>query len=100
MRSDIGALCLRSRLVALMMRRLVWRIGRKLYMSARQEGPNGIASNGESRLQRLVAERVRKVSRLTVFDVGARIGEWTGTMVRHASARSSGYQIHAFEPVP
>ena len=84
----------------LLTRRFIWRAGRRLYMGARKDEPNHISSNGELRLQGLAAERLRPGSRLVVFDVGARIGEWSKGIVDLASKRAQGYEIHAFEPVP
>lgn len=69
-------------------------------MSARNDEPNHIASNGELRLQRLVYAHARPDSRLVVFDVGARIGEWSRGIVDIVPVRGKGFEIHAFEPVP
>ena len=84
----------------LFLRRWVWRIGRKLYMTARGEETNHVLNRGELRLQRLVAERLRPGLRLVVFDVGARVGDWSKTMSDAADARPGGVEIHVFEPVP
>jgi FkbM family methyltransferase len=69
-------------------------------MWARKDEPNEISSNGELRLQRLVNDIVRLDSKMTVFDVGARIGDWSKTLVKIASGRPGGFELHAFEPVP
>jgi len=86
--------------MTLLARRFIWRAGRRLYMGARKDEPNDILSSGELRLQGLVAERVRLGSRLIVFDVGARIGDWSKGIVDLAARRSEGCEVHAFEPVP
>jgi FkbM family methyltransferase len=86
--------------MTLLTRRFIWRAGRRLYMGARKEEPNHITSKGEGRLQELVADRVRLGSRLIIFDVGARVGDWSRGIVDFASRRSEGCEVHAFEPVP
>ncbi len=86
--------------MALRMRRWMWRAGRKLYMWARKEEPNEMSTNGELRLQRLVIDSVRPDTAAMVFDVGARIGDWSKAFVSAASTRSRPFELHAFEPVP
>ncbi len=86
--------------MALLTRRWIWRAGRKLYMWARKEEPNEMATNGELRLQRLVIDGARSESKVIIFDVGARIGDWSKAFVDGASARSRDFELHAFEPVP
>ncbi len=86
--------------MTLLARQLIWRAGRKLYMWARKDEPNEMSSNGELRLQRLINDIVRPESRMVVFDVGARIGDWSKGLVSLASGRPGGLEIHAFEPVP
>jgi FkbM family methyltransferase len=86
--------------MGLSVRRWKWRVGRKLYMLARGEETNHVLNRGELRLQRLVATRLRLGSRLVVFDVGARIGDWSRTILDAASSRPGGVEIHVFEPVP
>lgn len=81
-------------------RQFFWRAGRKLYLWARKESRNDMATNGELRLQRLVVDQLDPSSRLVAFDVGARIGDWSRSLVEIASGRPGGYQIHAFEPAP
>jgi FkbM family methyltransferase len=84
----------------LRVRRFIWRAGRKLYMWARKEERNEMATNGEFRLQRLVIDIVAPSARLIALDVGARIGDWSKSLMDGASERTGGFEIHAFEPVP
>jgi FkbM family methyltransferase len=86
--------------MALLARRWIWRAGRKLYMWARKDEPNEMSTNGELRLQRLMIDTARPGSRITVFDVGARVGDWSRAFVDAASERSGDFVLHAFEPVP
>jgi FkbM family methyltransferase len=81
-------------------RRYIWRAGRKLYMWARKDEPNELASNGEVRLQQLVVDNAAPSSLFVAFDVGARIGDWSGPLMEYASGRAAGFEIHAFEPSP
>jgi FkbM family methyltransferase len=81
-------------------RRFVWRAGRKMYMWARKDEPNEIATNGENRLQRLVVDAIESNLRIIAFDVGARIGEWSRSLMTAAASHQAGLEIHAFEPVP
>jgi FkbM family methyltransferase len=81
-------------------RRFLWKIGRRAYMSARREEPNAIATNGEAMLQSRLVQVVAPAEKLVVFDVGARVGEWSLSMAEHARARRAGWELHAFEPVP
>jgi FkbM family methyltransferase len=81
-------------------RQFFWRLGRKMYMWARNEEPNDMTQNGELRLQRLIADSTPHGSPLIAFDVGARIGDWSQSLIRRSGRRSGGLEIHAFEPVP
>src|ERR1700674_581939 len=86
--------------MALLARRWIWRAGRKLYMWARKDEPNDMSSNGEVRLQRLVIDIAQPGSRMTVFDVGARGGDWSRAFVEAVSGRADDFVLHAFEPMP
>jgi FkbM family methyltransferase len=81
-------------------RRYIWRAGRKLYMWARKDEPNEMASNGEFRLQRLLVDGSKPASPFVAFDVGARIGDWSKSLLEYASGRAGEIKIHAFEPSP
>jgi len=59
-----------------------------------------MSTNGELRLQRLVIDGARSGSKMIIFDVGARIGDWSKAFVDAASVRSRDFELHAFEPVP
>ncbi len=84
-------------------RRRAWRLGRSLYLKARADGPNAPRWNGEESLQRqLLAAFAAGKETLTVFDVGANVGEWTGFLLREASRleMDGRFEIHSFEPSP
>ena len=77
-------------------RRLMWRTGRKLYMYARGEGPNDPRTNGEYWL----LERVLRASRqnpMVLLDVGANVGDWSAEALRLARGVTA-IRILAVEP--
>ncbi len=81
-------------------RRWAVRAARFTLNSARLDGPNDPARNGEHLLQRWVLAALSATSEVTVFDVGANVGEWSQALLREASrTRSAGsLHLHAFEP--
>lgn len=82
-------------------RRVVWRLGRKLYCAARGEGANRIDVNGEAYVQRRVLAATGPGERLTVFDVGANLGEWTQSLIgQFQPDQAAAVNIWAFEPSP
>ena len=79
-----------------------WRIGRWLYLGARRELLNDPRHNGEYALQTWVVAAMAGDHTGAVFlDVGANLGDWTGSLVgvleRHGASE---WQIHAVEPAP
>ena len=84
-------------------RRNAWRLGRSLYMKAREDSPNIPQLNGEEFLQRqLLARFATTQEELVVFDVGANVGDWTYSLLQESSKLNieSRLEIHSFEPVP
>lgn len=84
-------------------RRFFWRLGRRLYMTARSDFSNDPKTNGENRLQQEILNMLRRRSvNPVIFDVGANIGDWTLSLIRYAQAIGSFnvLTLHAFEPVP
>lgn len=71
----------------------MWRVGRSLYMRARNDVPNDMRTNGEIALVKKV---LRDSSKPVLFDVGANLGEWTNLVLAEAPKESS---LHAFEPI-
>lgn len=86
------------------LRRLSWRLGRRLYSSARGEQiALEIESDGEAYLQARVIANVPSEARLRVFDIGANQGDWTRHLISQLSDdRRSKDRAHIdlFEPVP
>jgi FkbM family methyltransferase len=76
-------------------RKLLWRLGRKMYTYARGDGPNDPRANGEYWL----LEHVLKTSPgpQVLLDVGANRGDWTARSLGLAQA-SKEVHVHAFEP--
>ena len=91
---------------SLMPRAFRWRIGRALYMDARGDVPNDMATNGELFLQWCAVDswlrRHDSESRFVAFDVGANRGDW----VEHLFAQipcnvgTADVMVVAFEPDP
>lgn len=85
------------------LRRAMWKLSRKLYMMARDEPHNNMASNGE-RMVALAAMKGAKASALKsprVLDIGANAGEWTAMALECANQVGlSDVRVDAFEPTP
>lgn len=89
-------------LIRLFGRERIWRLGRKLYMTARGEVANDIATNGEADLMRLCTRAFaarREAGVFVAFDIGANIGRWTQFLL--TVAEDAGVEVRAdlFEPV-
>ncbi|MEM7004588.1 MAG: FkbM family methyltransferase [Pseudomonadota bacterium] len=86
------------------LKRLTWRIGRKIYMSARQEERFGaINRNGEAYAIRNMISHTNGMDQLVVFDIGANQGDWTKQLLLSMPAErkeQDRLSVHAFEPVP
>jgi FkbM family methyltransferase len=86
------------------LRRIAWRLGRRIYAQARGESLNVIETNGELAVQRdAIVGAARGEGPVVICDIGANVGEWS--LAALAQARTSGldggrFQLHAFEPVP
>ncbi len=76
-------------------RKLMWRLGRKMYTYARGDGQNDPRINGEYWL----LEHVLKASPgpCVLLDVGANKGDWTAQALEIAQARRE-IHVHSFEP--
>lgn len=85
------------------LKRILWRVGRRIYMRARGEQSFGqISKNGESYLQRCVIKNVPDTALLTIFDIGANQGEWTISLLTHLTPERCNpdhLRLYAFEPV-
>jgi FkbM family methyltransferase len=90
--------------VRLLGRRRAWRLGRRLYMAARGEVPNDIATNGEAALigQCIRAFRTsdsKESERFVAFDIGANLGLWSKVVLRESEAAGVTCAVEVFEPV-
>jgi FkbM family methyltransferase len=84
---------------------LRWRLGRALYMDARGEIPNVMATNGEVFLQHCAVQAWLKHRAagepMVVFDIGANQGDWTASLLQQINDASiTLVKIFAFEPDP
>lgn len=79
-------------------RRQVVRAARFTLNQARLDLPNVAGTNGEHALQRWVLASVPRTRPVTVFDVGANVGEWSQAMLAQAGAAGHELSLHAFEP--
>ena len=77
------------------LRKLMWRLGRKMYTYARGDGPNEPSINGE---YWLLEQVLRASSGLQVLlDVGANKGDWTAQALGLVQTPNE-VHVHAFEP--
>lgn len=82
-------------------RRLTWKLGRKLYCKARGEVPNNMLTNGEAYVQRQVLKACEPTGGMVVFDVGANIGDWSNSLYELSESFSSVFfKLYMFEPNP
>jgi FkbM family methyltransferase len=79
-------------------RQRVVRAARFTLNRARLDVPNSASTNGELFLQRWVLASIPGTETVTVFDVGANIGEWSQAMLDHARMAGRNLSLHAFEP--
>ncbi|MEO0882818.1 MAG: FkbM family methyltransferase [Pseudomonadota bacterium] len=86
-----------------MIRRLKWRIGRRLYCDARGEQASpAMVQNGEAFLQRSVVANVPTDTMMVAFDIGANQADWTRRLLAgtpDTRRHPNHLRIHAFEPV-
>lgn len=85
--------------------RTTYRLGRNIYMRARGEVPNYMASNGEALVQSSAIEGWKKTTdrrRFVAFDVGANVGDWSSSLISKLASRGVVHEaeLFAFEPVP
>ncbi len=89
-----------SGVISLRGRRLLARAARALTNIARLDLGNDIGTNGELLVQKIVLSVIPRDSPLTIFDIGANVGEWTKPLIRSCNEMTAqNIQIHAFEPV-
>ena len=81
----------------------MWRVGRNLYCRARGEIANNLATNGETYVQSCVLHGASTLTdkHVTLFDVGANLGEWTRALLHQCpDADCQDLRLYLFEPVP
>lgn len=79
-------------------RRQVVRAARFALNQARLDIPNSPLGNGEYSLQRWMLSAFTDARPMTVFDVGANCGDWSQSMLDHATTAGRRIGLHAFEP--
>lgn len=75
-------------------RRLFWRLGRAIYLHARRDFGSEITTSGERDLQVNLGRLTRP---LTVFDVGANLGQWSTSLLQVCR---DDLDLTCFEPSP
>ncbi len=96
---------IKNLMLNLMGRHATYRIGRAMYLHARGDINNDIATNGEMLIQRGVLaawERApAKDKNLVVFDVGANIGDWSAALLGQLKTHAivDRVDLFSFEPV-
>ncbi|MGH3326859.1 MAG: FkbM family methyltransferase [Streptomycetales bacterium] len=81
-------------------RRQVVRAARFALNRARLDLPNGPATNGEHALQGWLLAAIPPGEAVTVFDVGANVGEWSRALLGRVrqTGHAGNLSLHAFEP--
>jgi len=81
-----------------------YRLGRWAYMAARNDVTGHISKDGEKWVQSCVLKACcgNNSGHVVVFDIGANIGDWLGSLIDVAEVIGCLRQldVHAFEPVP
>jgi FkbM family methyltransferase len=83
-------------------RDLTWRLGRALYLAAREESTNLITANGEQETVRVaygLHKRLHGEQTFIAFDIGANLGHWTEALFRVVGLDAN-VRVEMFEPVP
>jgi len=82
-------------------RKILWRVGRWLYLGARREMQNDPRSNGEYNLLRWYAEQAIMADKsVYLFDVGAMHGNWSFQALEEIQKHGLGVKICIFEASP
>lgn len=85
------------------LRRLAWRVGRRLYTSARGERmATQIESDGETYLQEQVIANVPQETTLQFLDIGANQGDWTSHLLSQLPNNRRLHhrvRVNLFEPI-
>jgi FkbM family methyltransferase len=81
-------------------RRMLWRVGRRLYLTARRDGLGDPAANGEYALHRFAAAHAAsQKGKFTIIDVGAFTGYWSHHLLAACKAAGvTSVSLLAFEP--
>lgn len=87
------------------MRRLAWRVSRRIYSQARgeEQQPDNFLLNGEGYLQQCVIRAMPTSGEVTFVDIGANRGDWTAFLLDalpQSRLSAGGVRIEAFEPAP
>ena len=83
--------------------KIAYRLGRALYMQARGDIANDMATNGELMIQRGVIGATKRSAKdkLVCFDVGANVGDWSSALLSSCQlSQCQSLELYVFEPVP
>lgn len=90
-------------ILRLLGKKTAWRLGRGLYMRARDDFGNEMQTNGEWSLINVVVDHVRQSGAgrpLRIWDVGANLGDWSAHAIDLAKKSGQKLDLNVFEPVP
>lgn len=95
---DLAKSVLARGLWLLLGRRRLVRLGRFLTDQARLDLPNHLNRNGERLVQLTVLKNAASHQKVCVVDVGANVGDWTGSLLAIADDCDRETEVHLFEP--
>lgn len=80
-------------------RSLIWRLGRRMYLWARQDVVGGPEMNGEYWiLDKVIGEFCCDDQKSIFFDIGANLGNWTECASELLKSKNCAGTVYAFEP--
>lgn len=85
------------------LRRIQWKLGRRLYMTARGEPRSNLPDSSDEKYVQAATLSVAGAEPMLVLDIGANKGQWSRQLLQTAPAalrNPEKLQLHAFEPVP
>lgn len=85
------------------LRRAQWKLGRRLYMTARGEPQSNLPDSSDERYMQVATLAAAGEGPVTILDVGANKGQWSSQLLGATPVHlctPEKLRLHAFEPVP